>query len=338
LAADRTDAGVLPAFMDYTALGRGYALLWEQAHTGRMVHAYLLAGTRGVGKKTFARVLAAALLCDRRPAPCGECGACRRVFTGNEPDVIEVLSQGNKVISIDRIRDTLALISQNSYGGGPRIVIIEPVERLTPSAQNCLLKSLEDPPANVVFLLLSNEQSALLSTIASRCELVRLSPWPDEQLQKALVALGYPGERVRTVLPRAGGIVEAALAALTDEPAQDRLVALAERALAVRQDADVVKLSTELKDDRENADLFLNALEQSLHRALMLRTGLLPTQAVPEPNANEWGLNCPAEDLTALIEAVFSARERRQSQVNWQAGIDRLLMKILEAKTKWRQS
>jgi len=338
LSANLAEAGVLPAFSAYRALGGGYALLWEQVQTGRTVHAYLLAGPKGVGKATFARTLAASLFCTDSPKPCGRCDACRRVFTGNEPDVIEVFSDGDKVISIERVRSTIAQISQHSFGGGPRVVLVEPVEKLTPSAQNCLLKSLEDPPSNVIFFLLAHEPSALLGTVASRCLNVKLSPWPDRTLTQTLQAMGYGAQRVEALLPRAGGVIGNALSMLTDEASQGELLALVEQALGAQTDADVVTLSTALKDDRGGAERALAALEQALHQVLLMNAGLLPASSTQSLRLREWAEKSDADTLSSLIRAVFETRKRRQSQVNWQAGIDHLLMMILEAKTRWQQS
>ena len=77
--------------------------------------------------------------------------------------------------------------------------------KMTPQAQNALLKSLEEPVAQVVFLLMTHELTATLGTIASRCVRVKLSPWPDEQLKAALLQAGYPMDRVEAVLPRSAG-------------------------------------------------------------------------------------------------------------------------------------
>lgn len=185
-------AGLLPAFRDYASLGAGYRLMTDQMTSRKTVHAYLFAGPKGVGKATFARYLAASLFCESEHKPCGECDACKRVFSGNEPDVMEILSPDGKTIPIDRIREVISAISQHSMGNGARVVILEPIEKLTPAAQNTLLKSLEEPSANVIFFLITHEPSAVLGTIASRCSLVKLPPWPDDSLRKALLALEFP--------------------------------------------------------------------------------------------------------------------------------------------------
>ena len=330
-------AGLLPAFVDFAKLGTGYRLLTEQVAARHTVHAYLLAGPRGVGKATFARYLAAALLCQAEPKPCGVCGACQRVFTHNEPDVLEVFSADDKAISIDRIRETIATISQHSFGNGPRVVLIEPVEKLTPAAQNCLLKSLEDPPANVIFFLLSHEPSSLLGTIASRCSLVKLPPWPDQVLQDTLLRLGFEPKLIEAVLPRVSGVIGSALALLQNEGIEQDLQTLVHQALSAVSDAQVVTLSASVKDNRDGAERVLATLEQALHQALLVRTGVLPEAAGADSLLLDWAKKSTAPALAELIQTIFDTRKLRQSQVNWQASFDRLLMKIVEAKNKWQQ-
>lgn len=337
MQANSNNAGVLPAFMDYPALGGGYTLLWQLAQTGTMTHAILLAGPAGVGKATFARTIAAMRFCESSAAPCGQCDSCRRVYSGNEPDLIEVFSQNSKPIPIDLIRDTIAQISRHSFGIGGRVVLIEPVEKLTPAAQNCLLKSLEEPPADVLFLLCAHEPSALLGTIASRCANIRLAPWADEKIESTLQAMGYTSEAIHAVLPQAGGVIGSAVAMLDDEAGQSELQSMIDRILSCNKDADAVSLSTALKDNRDGATQTLTALENAFHQALMAQTGLLGAQTIRSSAIRSWCEHSSAQELTTLIQAVFDTRKRRQSQVNWQAGIDHLLITILEAKTRWQQ-
>lgn len=326
-----------PAYAAYERLGAGYALLWQQAHAGLRGHAFLLAGPRGVGKATFARALAAIPFCQGVAKPCWHCDGCGRVLAGSEPDVVLIQSRDDKAIPIERIREAVAQVSRHSFGSGPRMLIVEPVEKLTPAAQNCLLKSLEEPQADVVFFLLTHEPSAVLGTIASRCAMVKLPPWPDGELQTALLALGIDAARVQAVLPRAGGNIGQALAALADEAGESEYGTLADQMLSAQSDAQAVALSTRLKDDRAAAERTLAALEQTLHAALLARAGLLPVSTLP-PTAAAYARKASEAQLAELLHAVADVRRLRQSQVNWQASIDRLLITIVEAKTKWQPS
>lgn len=146
---------------------------------GRLPHALLLTGARGIGKQHFANVVARALLCAEPGVdglPCGACPGCVQVTAGSHPDVAMLApDQAGGVIKIDAIRQfvhTLYLTAQNQHG---RVGFIQPADRMTPAAANSLLKALEEPPAGSHILLISDRPSALLATIRSRCQRLRLA-------------------------------------------------------------------------------------------------------------------------------------------------------------------
>ena len=329
----------LPAFMGYERLNAGLGVVLKQFRTHEMVHAYLLTGARGLGKRTFAKVLASALFCTSAQRPCGVCEACRRLNDGNDPDVLTVFADDGKAIGVERVREVIRATSQHSFGSGARVVMIEPVERMTPQAQNCLLKSLEEPVANVVYLLMTHELTATLGTIASRCVRVKLTPWPDEALTQALERLGYQAPVIQSVLPRCGGNIGQALELLSESGADDDVKVFVAEALKITSDAAAVGASTRLKEKRDGADKYLNALEQAIHMALLARTGRLNADALSAypPLWQAAALRAPVSDFTELLCAVSDARKRRAGQVNWQSNIDHLLMKLLEEHSKWQQ-
>ncbi|MEX2536464.1 MAG: DNA polymerase III subunit gamma/tau [Trueperaceae bacterium] len=138
---------------------------------GRPSHAYLFSGPRGVGKTTTARLLAMALNCEADVGvgrPCGKCDGCRMVREGHHPDVIELDAASNN--SVDDVRDLREKTNLVSMRGGTRVWILDEAHMLSKAAANALLKTLEEPPPGLVFVLATTEPEKLPSTVLSRCQ------------------------------------------------------------------------------------------------------------------------------------------------------------------------
>ena len=138
--------------------------------TGRIGHAYLFSGPRGTGKTSTAKILAKALNCEHGPTPepCGECRACRKINDGSSMDVFEIDAASNR--GIDEIRDLRETVKFAPVDGRYKVYIIDEVHMLTTEAFNALLKTLEEPPAHVVFILATTEAHKVPPTIQSRCQ------------------------------------------------------------------------------------------------------------------------------------------------------------------------
>ncbi len=137
---------------------------------GRVAHAYLFCGPRGVGKTTAARILAKALNCEKGPAPvpCNECHPCLEITGGRSMDVLEIDGASNR--GINEVRELRENVRYTPAGGRSKVYIIDEVHMLTNEAFNALLKTLEEPPAHVVFVLATTEPFKLPATILSRCQ------------------------------------------------------------------------------------------------------------------------------------------------------------------------
>ena len=145
-------------------------VLKNQIAAGQTGHAYLFCGTRGTGKTTTARILAKALNCeaeDRSARPCCECENCRAVREGTFMDVIEIDAASNN--GVDSIRELRESVKYPPVKGRNKVYIIDEVHMLSPGAFNALLKTLEEPPEHVVFILATTEPQKLPATILSRC-------------------------------------------------------------------------------------------------------------------------------------------------------------------------
>ena len=137
---------------------------------GRIAHAYLFAGTRGVGKTTMARVLAKALNCEQGPTehPCNTCQSCLEITQGTSLDIVEIDGASNR--GIDEIRDLRERLRYLPSRGRYKVYILDEVHMLTKEAFNALLKTLEEPPAHVVFVFATTEIERIPYTIVSRCQ------------------------------------------------------------------------------------------------------------------------------------------------------------------------
>jgi DNA polymerase-3 subunit gamma/tau len=173
--------------MSYTVLARKYRsgnfdeligqehiarTLRKAIESGRIAHAYLFCGTRGTGKTSTARILAKCLNCETSdqptPNPCGECASCKAIARGDDIDVIEIDAASNT--GVDNVRDIIANAGYRPARSRFKVYIIDEVHMLSKAAFNALLKTLEEPPEHVKFILATTEPEKVLPTILSRCQ------------------------------------------------------------------------------------------------------------------------------------------------------------------------
>ena len=171
--------------MSYTALYRKFrptvfedvkgqehivTTLKNQIRSGRTSHAYLFCGTRGTGKTTIAKIFAKAVNCEHPVdgSPCGECAICRSIAAGTSMNVIEIDAASNN--GVDSIRQIVEEVNYSPAEGKYKVYIIDEVHMLSIGAFNALLKTLEEPPAYVIFILATTEVHKIPITILSRCQ------------------------------------------------------------------------------------------------------------------------------------------------------------------------
>lgn len=180
--------------MNWNLLGHEWAvnLLKEHVAQGGLRHAYLITGPEGVGRRTLGLRLAQAINCQNPPAPgepCFQCRACRLIEQMQHPDIVVVQAeQKGGTLKVDQVRELQRRLSLAPYEARYRVAMLLRFEEAHPSAANALLKTLEEPPAQVILILTATSPEALLPTTVSRCEVLRLRPLPLEQVSAGIAS------------------------------------------------------------------------------------------------------------------------------------------------------
>lgn len=168
-----------------------YKSLLQPHLQGRLSHALILTGLKGIGKRHLANILSLRLLCEsplENGFACGQCHSCSMLESGSHPDSYIVQpEEKSEVIKIEQIRELTAKIILASHSGQYKVVIIDPADKMTIAAANSLLKTLEEPPDKTLFLLITSDVSRLPVTIRSRCQQINI-PTPDPLLAESWLA------------------------------------------------------------------------------------------------------------------------------------------------------
>ncbi|MCR4879771.1 MAG: DNA polymerase III subunit gamma/tau [Bacilli bacterium] len=187
--------------------------------TNKIAHAYLFAGPRGTGKTTMAKLLAKALNCDHGiGCQCNECKNCKAIIEGSHPDVLEIDAASNR--GINEIKELIERVKYSTILGRYKVYIIDEVHMMTNEAFNALLKTLEEPPEHVIFILATTEPHKILPTILSRCQRYDFTKVSDEDIKERiktileLEKISYNDEAVNTIISLADGGMRDALSIL----------------------------------------------------------------------------------------------------------------------------
>ena len=181
--------------------------LEQSIRRNQLSHSYLFLGERGMGKQTMARAFAKRLLCTGEgPRPCGRCHSCIQLAADTHPDVITI-TRDKTSLGVDRVREQLSEeIRIRPFSGERRIFIIPEAEKMTVQAQNAILKTIEEPPAYAMILLLAEQEEALLPTIRSRVLRLSFRPVPETQIAEQLRRKGAAAARAEEAARFSRGI------------------------------------------------------------------------------------------------------------------------------------
>jgi DNA polymerase-3 subunit gamma/tau len=306
-----------------TLVGQGHVTqaLSHALSTGRIPHAFLFCGIRGVGKTTLARLLAMCLNCEEgiTAQPCGQCTSCRQIIAGNHPDVLEIDAASRT--KVEQMREVLDMVGYSPAVARFRVFILDEVHMLSNQSFNALLKTLEEPPPHVKFLFATTEARKIPATILSRCQRYDLKRVSRELLTGHLVhvlqqeGVAFELQAVEAVVRSAEGSVRDALSlldqviahgagavryeavrdllGLTDPEAVLHLL----ESLLRGQGEETLQQAQSFYENGVEAESLLRELLETLHQASRLKL----IAAVPSAQDGEEGF---ARQLVALTNRV----------------------------------
>ena len=204
-------------------------LLRQAVARKRVPQSLLFAGPEGVGKRAVAVALAQAVNCPaaREGDACGTCQTCRRIAAGTHSDVVLLDAGGEASIKIKALRErVLDAVGYRPFEGARRVFIVDPADEMTVEAQDALLKTLEEPPASALLVLVTAYPDTLMPTVQSRCRRLRFGPLAEADVARVLEGRGVPAAKARAMAAVSGGSVARALASEDDAAGGDREAAL----------------------------------------------------------------------------------------------------------------
>ncbi len=306
--------------------------------TDKVSHAYIFGGERGSGKRLMATVFAMTLQCrEHGTDPCQVCPSCRKIQSGNHPDVIYVTHEKPNSIGIDDIREQLiGDISIRPYESRYKIYIVDDASKLTLQAQNALLKTIEEPPAYAVIILLADNPDILLPTITSRCVRLNLKPVSDDDMKDYLMnQLHVPDYQAEIEASFAQGNIGRAkhLAESTDfmEMTEDVIRLLKHsRQMEVAEMIETVKAwSADKQDIYDRLDIFTMWFRDVLlFKATREIDGLIFKEEI---NAvSDRASVSSYEGIEKILKAIQTAGDRLRANVNFELTMELLFLTIHE--------
>ena len=305
----------------------------------KISHAYILTGEAGMGRKSIANAFAMTLLCEKGGSePCMICHSCKQVMSGNHPDLIYVTHEKPGSIGVDDVReqinDTIMIRPYSSYY---KIYIVDEAEKMTVQAQNALLKTIEEPPAYGIIILLTTNADTFLQTILSRCVRLDFRPLRDtlvtQYLQEKYDLTDYEC-RFATAFAQ-GKIGRAVTIATSKEFAQ-----LKEEVMHVIRYAKEMT-TAEIMAEVKNIANYKLTIDDYLDLMAMWYRDVLVFKSTKDSNAlifkdemsllAEQAKNCSYEGLEDILKSIDKVKLRLKANVNFDLVIELLIMAIKEA-------
>ncbi len=304
----------------------------------KVSHAYIINGERSAGKEFIAKVYAMTLQCEKgETEPCGECHSCRQALGNNQPDIIYISHEKPNTIGVEDIRAQINNdIGIKPYSSPYKIYIINEGEKMTPQAQNALLKTLEEPPAYAVILILTTNVETLLPTILSRCVVLHMKPVPDKLVKKYLMEqLEIPDYKANICVAFArGNIGKAKLLASSEEfeKVKDEAISLVKN-INEMEINEIVKAIKKISEYKFDVNDYLDILMAWYRDVLFFKATKDVNSLVFKEEIQQimkMSDRSTYEGIETIVNALQSAKKRLEANVNFDLTMELLLLAIQE--------
>ncbi|MBI3805650.1 MAG: DNA polymerase III subunit delta' [Nitrospirae bacterium] len=328
---------------------RAIDILQSMLLSDEIPHAILFMGEEGIGKRTVARAFAQTLLCHERQMPegpegeegpiepCGRCLSCQKLSAGNHPDFMTIEPEGS-AIKIEQVRTLQDRIIYKPIDGPRRIILIDPADKMNGAAANGLLKTLEEPPAHAVLILITAKPYSLPETILSRCQKISFYPLSLSQVEKLLAERNHWSvQEARLIAALTGGHLGEALS-LSLEAAREMeegLYTLVSEKTLMNYER-LFEVATTYSRDEE-------VMAKSLHYLAAWFRDVLVLQAVPNPSMldpswlvyswrheeiKRWAGRMNTNEVATFLSNLQILQQAQIRNVNRQLSLENLLMQL----------
>lgn len=305
---------------------------------GKVSHSYIFAGEAGSGKKLLARTYAMALQCESGDAePCLKCDSCKRAISKNHPDIIYVTHEKSNTISVEEVRTQIVDdVAIKPYYGKYKIYILPEAEKMTPQAQNAILKTIEEPPAYGIFMLLTNNVDMLLPTIQSRCVRLDVKPVSDDLVKKHLMenlhVTDYQADVDASFAQGNIGKAEAAAQSAEFENITGNALEILKK-IPDMEMADLIEYVKKLTSEKDSIYDYLDLFQMWFRDVLMFKATYEVDNLIYKQEINtikEQARVRSYEGLEKILEAIDRAKIRLRANVNFETAMQLLFLTIRE--------
>ncbi|MCL2051821.1 MAG: DNA polymerase III subunit [Lachnospiraceae bacterium] len=309
--------------------------------TSNISHAYIISGERSMGKEFIAKIFATSIQCENpvEAQPCNQCHSCCQAVTDNHPDIIFLTHEKPGIISVDDIRSQInSDIGIKPYQSEKKIYVISEAEKMTPQAQNALLKTFEEPPAYAIIILLTANAEALLPTILSRAIILNMKPVPDDMVKEYLMkVMEIPDYKADICVAFArGNIGKARLLAVSEEfeKVKDQALSLLKNigGMEINEIIAAIKMINEYKFDVGD---YLDILSIWYRDVLLFKATRDLSHLIFKEEYHyikRVADTCAYEGIEEVIEALEKAKIRLKANVNFELTLELLLLTIKESE------